>query len=137
MRSNYRKTIADISPLVGEICPNGRYLKLTQPFTFRSRGHKFTAPRGWISQFTHTPRFIWTFLPPQGQYSFAATAHDFLYEIDPLLRSTPVSRAEADAIFLDLMKRSGVGLIRYPMFWAVRVFGWIYWAEDRMHDDGQ
>lgn len=121
-----------IVPITGTIQPDGLYIQLTAPFAFTSLGMAFTAPAGFIGQYAHTPRAVWPFFPPFGRYTPAAMAHDYLYEIDPMLRHSPVGRALADWIFLDLMTRLGCPWYeRYPMYLAVRMFGWFYWAQDR------
>lgn len=74
-------------------------------------------PRGFVTDFASVPRFFWRVLPPNGPYRVAAIVHDFLY-------TTSCDRFLADAIFRDLMKRTGVVMWkRIVMYYAVRVFG--------------
>lgn len=58
-----------------------------------------------------------------GNHNRAAVFHDYLYLIEG--RVTPeitMTRAEADKMFLDVMKEDGVGWQRFPMYWAVRAY---------------
>ena len=78
---------------------------------------QITVPKGFVTNFASTPRLLWPILPPAGRYLKAAVVHDFLY-------STACSRFLADAIFRDLMQRSGVPMWkRVVMFYAVRFGG--------------
>jgi hypothetical protein len=59
-----------------------------------------------------------------GNHNRACVLHDYVY----LLRgkigegaSVQMTRAEADQMFLDVMKEDGVGWQRFPMYWAVRI----------------
>lgn len=110
-----------IGPLQVEILPDGRRVKLLQPFRVRLRelGERIIeAPQGFETDFASVPRIFWRVLPPWGRYSPAAVIHDYLYH------THKVSRADADRAFLTLMQRLGVpAWKRTVMYWAVRLFG--------------
>lgn len=114
-------SIGLIGPLQVEILPDGRRVKLLQPFRVRLRelGERIIeAPQGFETDFASVPRFFWRVLPPWGRYSPAAVIHDHLYS------TGKVSRADADRAFLTLMQRLGVpAWKRTVMYWAVRLFG--------------
>lgn len=81
----------------------------------------YKIPKGFKFDLATTPRFLWSILPPFGKYNAASTVHDYLYV------NKMITREQADKIFLSQMKSDGVGLIRYPMYWYVRLLGWVKW----------
>lgn len=90
-------------------------------------GESYTVPRNFRTDFASIPRALWSLVGhPAGRYAQAAVLHDFLY------KTAPVSRARADALFLEAM---GVLGVRWSQRWAlylgVRVGGWAAWAEHR------
>lgn len=60
---------------------------------------------------------------------FASLVHDALYQF--LRVNAPVSRRQADAFFLRMMKNSDFCL-RYIYWAAVRVFGWTVWLGKKL-----
>ena len=76
-------------------------------------GIKYTVLEGFIHDGASK-----AFLKRFGKYSNAAILHDVLY------RSHVVSRYDADELFLEAMKYSGVSSWRaYSYYWTVRAFG--------------
>lgn len=75
-------------------------------------------PVGFTTDFASVPRFLWWFLPPDGEYTQAAVLHDYLY------RTHLLTREKADFVFLEFMS-----LLEVPkwkaevMYRAVRMFG--------------
>jgi len=56
----------------------------------------------------------------------AAVIHDFLYSNE--FERQWVTRYKADCVLLEASKATDVPKWRrYPIFWAVRLFGWLYW----------
>jgi hypothetical protein len=93
---------------------------------------RIVVPAGFETDFASIPRGLWNLLPTIGDYTPAAVVHDWLYSAEGrVLRSTGalhrlerVTRAEADAIFLFLMEKSGVPRWRrWLIYAAVRIFG--------------
>ena len=81
---------------------DGQNYKLDEPFIVQmSDGESFTVPAGFETNFASSPRFMWSIFPPEGVYTRAAAVHDFLYT------THPVTRAQADAILLELMLNEG------------------------------
>ncbi|MBX3498875.1 MAG: DUF1353 domain-containing protein [Alphaproteobacteria bacterium] len=59
-------------------------------------------PAGFVTDFASVPRAFWSGLSPHGQYSRAAVLHDYLYW------TQSCTRAQADRLFLLMMRQSGV-----------------------------
>ena len=105
-----------------------------------SEGATITIPCGYKTDLASVPRFAWFWLAPQGRHQYAALLHDFLYDqhhlgITKVRRNPerpdldlPLTKAWADAKFLEAMKRSQIGVFtRTVMYWAVRLFGGRAW----------
>lgn len=77
-----------------------------------------TVPGGTVTDLASTPRWIWSVLPPFGQYAKAAIVHDYLYQ------QAVGSKHYADRVFLEAMTVLGVPRWRRTvMYWMVRWFG--------------
>ena len=88
-------------------------------------GH--TIPKGFVFDGASVPRILWWLFPPAGRYMVAALLHDYLLGLDK------VSRADADAFFLLVMKKLGVAVWRRFIMWgAVRIFGIIKEMKERV-----
>lgn len=61
---------------------------------------------------------------------YATCLHDALYQFMQDL--APISRAEADRVFLELMKEAKF-LYAYVYWFFVRIFGWAVWRVWRRH----
>jgi len=113
-----------------ELMPNGRSARLINEFVVKiSEKITIRIPAGFVTDFASVPRFFWRIVPPWGRYSPAAVVHDYLYA------SGMVKRAEADRIFLRLMKKLGVPYWkRHVMYLGVRAGGRKAWNEHRNKD---
>ena len=116
-------------PLQAEFNHDGWVCRLMRNFTVILRdGTVITVPRGFETDFASVPRFFWRLLPPRGKWSFAAAVHDFLYRVG----LPGITRARADAIFLEVMQRCGVPKgHRWAMYVGVRVGGRRAWRGRR------
>jgi len=77
-------------------------------------------PAGFLTDFASVPFGFRLIIPRRGRHSIAALVHDFLYLIG-------YSRREADYVFLTLMRKAGVRVLRRAvMFATVRLFGGIH-----------
>lgn len=96
-----------------------------------------TVPQNYICDGASVPRWLGFWLPHIGLYLPAAFLHDFLYEAHRL-RDTPYAqripfalgftRKQVDQMLLQQMKMDGIGWrTRYTIYYAVRLFGWLYW----------
>lgn len=101
-------------------------VRLLEPmFTPNYGSTTYIIPAGFESDLATVPRPLWHIFPPFGKYARAAVIHDYCYF---KLRER-MTRKEADQLFLDVMKRDGVGRVtRYCMYSAVRCFAWVYWG---------
>lgn len=59
---------------------------------------------------------------------YASMVHDALYQF--LDAEAPITRAQADACFLQLMEESDF-VLRGPYWFAVRIFGRLFWHRNR------
>ena len=81
-----------------------------------------SVPRGFVTDLASIPRLLRPVLDQNDDTREPAVLHDYLY-----CRQS-VSRAAADALFLEALQRVGIGRIkRYAMYAAVRAFGGRYW----------
>lgn len=130
-----------LTELIVAPMPDGRRWYLKQPLRWTARaGHHESwheercghcaveVPAGFVTDFASIPRLIWWFVSPWGKHGRAAVLHDFLYW------SQTGSRRYADGVFLAAMSEAGQLLVvRYLMFSAVRLFGWLAWTGNE-HD---
>jgi hypothetical protein len=81
-------------------------------------------PKGFVTDFASIPRPFWTLLRPDGEYTFAAIVHDYLY----WTQSRP--REVADEIFLHAMEDFRVSVTLAAIIHAaVRVGGSRHWEK--------
>lgn len=86
-------------------------------------GKTIVVPAKFLTDLASIPRILQNLIPVNGKHRAAAILHDYLYVTQKLLR------AQADALFLEAMKSSGVGAVqRWVMYAAVRAAGWMIWA---------
>ena len=91
-------------------------------------GREIEVPKGFLTDLASVPRLLWWWFPPYGSYTFAAVLHDWLY------RTGIVSRAVADATFLEAMESLGTGgFTRRILYLAVRIFGWSSYRNKKRH----
>jgi hypothetical protein len=107
-----------------------RIYYLTKPIAWfpnpgQERFRRVDVPVGFITDFASIPAPFWPLLPPDGEYTYPAIVHDYLYWD----RGRP--RDEADEIF-----KLGMEDLRVPrwkieaIYGAVRVFGGGPWDEN-------
>lgn len=79
-------------------------------------------PIGFVTDFASVPRFFWSILRPDGEYTYPAIIHDYLYWVQSRPRET------ADAILLAAMEDFKVAKAqRIAIYEAVRDFGFVAW----------
>jgi len=118
-------TVLTVSPY-----PDGRtwYLRARLQYDVGEEGStdSIVVPRGFTTDFASVPRMFWIVLPRWGRYGNAAVVHDFLY-----FRQDR-SRREADDVLHEAMAVLGTpGWQRWPIYLAVRLFGWLPWQLNR------
>lgn len=99
---------------------DSRHFMIERDTVFRIAGsdHQIVVPAGFVTDFASIPRAFWASLSPHGQYSRAAVLHDFLYW------TQSCTRAQADRLFLQMMKQSGVSPAnRQTIYGAARAAG--------------
>lgn len=108
---------------------------ITRPFTVTwerpgKQTIKFTVEEGFTTDLASIPRVARSFIPQVGKHLQAAVGHDLCYERSRSPAPIGLTRAEADSLFLEGMKVSGVWwLRRRVMYAAVRTFGGTLWGE--------
>ena len=141
--------------LILERLGEGRW-RLENDYRYFIGGSEFnavTVPKGFITDGASVPQILWSLLPPEGEYFRAAIIHDRLYrpvcvdghvpltiaESERLVAEgvpmghlarpgSPVTRKQADDIFMLAMVDSGVGWWRrWAVYLGVRVGGWACW----------
>jgi Protein of unknown function (DUF1353) len=107
-----------------------RIYYLTKPIEWfpnpgQERLQRVNVPIGFVTDFASVPAPFWPLLPPDGEYTYPAIVHDYLYW------DQRRSRAEADEIL-----KIGMEDLRIPrwkieaIYGAVRVFGGGPWDEN-------
>ena len=101
----------------------GEWLLLTA-ITYSARdGRQITVPAGFITDLASIPPLLRPVFDPADASRLPAVLHDWLY------CRKETTRAQADGLFLEALKRSGVGLVRrWAMYAGVRAGGWLYWS---------
>jgi hypothetical protein len=96
-------------------------------------GRVLTLPAGYQTDLATVPRWFWWFVAPFELSIDAPLAHDVLCEFDgapPREWLDPYrtyTRAEADKLFGDLMKRNRVRWYkRQPAYWLTRSYGAVF-----------
>ena len=96
---------------------------------------------GFLTDFASVPRLFWRIFPPTGNgkgaaYGPAAVIHDWLYQMGDLYGEV-IERGWADDVFMDGMRALGVSKARrWPIYLAVRAFGWVVWDRYRRGERG-
>lgn len=121
-------------PLIVQSIPPNVW-KLERPFSYTTAvlgpPIKFTVPTGFIYDLASIPRIFRSVIPQVGKHREAATLHDYLYNRKGKLDDFVFTRKEADKVFLEAMKLSGVRFTRRRvMYAAVRLGGWTYWNKE-------
>jgi len=90
-------------------------------------------PIGFVTDFASIPRVLWSLLPSDGPYVYAAVVHDYLYWEQHLSRET------SDNIFRFLMQDFELDVATLSIIYGgVRVGGWAAWDENsRRKPDGE
>ena len=113
-------------------------LELLEPFkVFSAYLDSFiTVPAGFRFDGESIPAALQWLAPPFGQSKRGACVHDYLYRNHGFPHAAgyfvPVSRAQADAVYCELIKAKGLPKWRANMRWGVlRLVGWAAWNSNR------
>lgn len=107
--------------------------RMVEDFDYVTQGGDFIRiPHGFIHDLASIPRGFNLFFRKHGDHTRAAILHDWCYhtkgQITPKIKLT---RLQSDELFLMAMKECGVGYFkRCMMYYAVRVGGFLSWAND-------
>ena len=83
---------------------------------------KIEVPKGFVTDFASIPQIFWSILRPDGDYTYPAIIHDYLYWTQNL------SREKSDLIFKLAMKEFGVDSTKiFVIYNAVRAGGNMAW----------
>lgn len=108
-----------------------RLAVVMKEFQFKSEAlGLITVEKGFDTDYASVPRIFWAIYPPDGSYTDAAVIHDYLYWYQAAQPGKPITRVEADAVFLEAMTALGVPWHRrHILHKAVRVGGWVPWGK--------
>jgi hypothetical protein len=90
-------------------------------------------PKGFVTDFASIPRVFWSILPPDGEYTYPAIIHDYLYW------TQTTSRETADEIFNAAMTDFKIDSTKqHIIFTGVRTGGQIAWNDnDKLKKSGE
>jgi hypothetical protein len=89
-------------------------------FEYRAQTERFFVPHGERTDFASVPRvFVW-FIPRYGRYTKAAVLHDHLCRLS---EEGTFGRRDADGVFRQAMRVSGVPFLRRWIMWAAVRWG--------------
>lgn len=107
------------NPLQTELQPDRKTWRLLAPFSYLDPDHGLIeVPAGFTTDFASVPRLPLTFALLGSYGHAAAVMHDCLY------RSRQLPRKDADRVFLNALRSSGIARWRAYAMWAgVRIGG--------------
>jgi len=118
---------------------DGRNVKLLKPIFYHSAsGAVYVIPEGAVSDGASSPREIWSFIPPFGEYWLAALLHDSSYQ-DTLLvvgesgmSKASLTKEQCDLLIKEAMESLGVdaGTVE-KVYLGVSLCGWRAFRQDR------
>lgn len=89
----------------------------------KGRLSKVDVPKGFVTDLASVPQAFWSLLRPDGEYTYAAILHDWMYWI----QDRP--RGHADEIFFASMKEFGIDAVTAnTIYAAVEVAGKSAWS---------
>lgn len=104
---------------------------VVNPFTWEAElkdtsYKKIVVPKGFVTDLTSVPPVFWSLLPRDGDYVYAAVAHDYLYWTQER------DRAEADNILDVIMQEFCIGWpTRKSIYTAVDLVGNSAWKKNK------
>lgn len=118
--------VLSLSPLRGTTPATLVYV-VREPLVFTSSKFRVEVYPGLRTDGASVPRFLWWWTDPfYGSHAPAAVIHDGLYS------AQLTTRAEADRIFYEAMRESGVRWTQATaMYLGVRLGGWLPWRNHR------
>ena len=98
-------------------------------------GQLYRAPVGGTTDGFSVPRCLQNIIPATGGDWFSAVLHDSAYRgqlqvCNGVWVKAITSKDRCDRLLLEAMESQGVGLMRYVIYFAVRLFGWAAFKKD-------
>lgn len=114
---------------LGRYLAGGKLFRLEEPMAYdvgeEGSGQTIIVPKGFVTDFASIPRLAQVIIPKDVGRR-AAVLHDWLYATNGCRGF--FTRRKADAIFNEAMAVLNVpGFVRWPMWAAVRIGGWLPW----------
>lgn len=98
-----------------------KYWEVFEDYVYETSIGTVVVPNGFKTDYASVPKIFRNIINTYGKHGKAAVVHDWLYSKNC---NIDITRAEADKIFLEIMKECGVGTIkRQFMYRMVRIFG--------------
>ena len=98
-----------------------KYWEVMEDYYYKTSRGIIRVPKGFRTDYASVPKIFRNIINTYGKHGRAAVVHDWLYSSQCKI---DITRAEADKIFLEIMKECGVGSIkRNLMYRMVRIFG--------------
>jgi hypothetical protein len=89
------------------VVEDGDHWRLLRPLVYQGARDTFEVPAGFRTDFASVPHALTWLVPRTGRHNRAAVLHDFLTRPGPD-GVPPVSRLDADRIFLRVLRELGV-----------------------------
>ena len=87
-----------------------------------------TIPKGFKYDLSSSPRFLWSILPPDGDFAIGALIHDYLYENKLYTRKfNDLEMLKWSVVMNGTRKISLRNIDNYTRYYGVRLFGWFVW----------
>lgn len=98
--------------------------RLTKTYQIETSLCTFNIPRGFVTNFATTPKWIHWLYPPRGKYDRAALLHDYFCNVNNRYKVLPEGKRVCDKLFLEVMKRDKVNFFTRNIFYIfVRLTG--------------
>ena len=87
-----------------------------------------TIPKGFKYDLSSSPRFLWSILPPDGDFAIGALIHDYLY-VNKLYnrKFNDLEMLKWSKVMNGTRKISLRNIDNYTRYYGVRLFGWFVW----------
>lgn len=98
--------------------------RLTSNYQIQTSLCLFTIPKGFVTNFATTPKWIHWLYPPRGKYDRAALLHDYFCNVNNRYKVLPEGKKVCDKLFLEIMKEDRVNIVTRTVFYLfVRMTG--------------
>lgn len=104
------------------LTPKGNKWEVEEDYQVSVLNTTIKIKKGFVSDLASIPRIMWVIFPPFGRYTEASVVHDYLYS------TSEMKRKQCDNVFFALMIENNVNYVTAKiMYYAVRLFGWMYY----------